>query len=259
LGGFVGSDILAGILATGLHVGPRLRALIDLGTNGEIALGNSERILCASTAAGTAFEAGAIKMGMRAAVGAISHVHWLGDRLQCGVIGDVAPRGLCGSGLIDAVAAGLDMGAILSSGRMAQGTRELVLEPPVKLFQPDIRELQLAKGAIAAGLRILLDHWGAGLDDVECLYLAGAFGNYVRPESAFRIGLLEVPADRLVASGNTALRGAKLSIGIDRFPILNIIEHIPLASDPQFEDRFVGCMGFPSDAEVATVRASSTL
>ena len=88
LGGFVGSDILAGILATGLHVGSQLRALVDLGTNGEIALGNSERILCASTAAGTAFEAGAIRMGMRAAVGAVSHVSWHDGHMHCGVIGD---------------------------------------------------------------------------------------------------------------------------------------------------------------------------
>ncbi len=259
LGGFVGSDILAGILATGLHVGPKLRALVDLGTNGEIALGNSERILCASTAAGTAFEAGSIRMGMRAAAGAISHVSWQVDGLTCGVIGDVAPRGICGSGLIDAVAAGLDMGAILPAGRMTGGAREIALQPPVKLFQADIRELQLAKGAIAAGLRILLDHWGAGLDDIECVYLAGAFGNYVRPESAYRIGLLEVPADRLVASGNTALRGAKLAIGVDQFPVMSIIEHVPLASDPQFEDKFVSCMAFPSGPDAGQANAGSTL
>jgi uncharacterized 2Fe-2S/4Fe-4S cluster protein (DUF4445 family) len=116
--------------------------------------------------------------------------------------------------------------------------------------------LQLAKGAIAAGLRILLSHWGAELDDIECLYLAGAFGNYVRPESAFRIGLIEVHPDRLVASGNTALRGAKLSIGVEHFPVLNIIEHVPLAEDPQFEDRFVGCMAFPVGPEAVSSRAN---
>jgi uncharacterized 2Fe-2S/4Fe-4S cluster protein (DUF4445 family) len=259
LGGFVGSDILAGILATGLHVGPKLRALVDLGTNGEIALGNSERILCASTAAGTAFEAGSIKMGMRAAAGAISHVHWADGRLRCGIIGDTKPRGICGSGLIDAVASGLDMGAILPAGRMANGMREMALQPPVKLYQADIRELQLAKGAIAAGLRILLDHWGAELDDIECVYLAGAFGNYVRPESACRIGLLEVTADRLVPSGNTALRGAKLSIGVDRFPLMSIIEHVPLASDPEFEDKFVACMAFPAGTADGAERAEYSI
>ena len=85
---------------------------------------------------------------------------------------------------------------------------------PVKLYQADIRELQLAKGAIAAGLRILLDHWGAQLEDIDCVYLASAFGNYLRPESAYRIGLIEVSHDRLVPSGNTALRGAKASFGV---------------------------------------------
>jgi uncharacterized 2Fe-2S/4Fe-4S cluster protein (DUF4445 family) len=249
LGGFVGSDILAGILATGLHAGHQLRALIDLGTNGEIALGNCDRILCASTAAGTAFEAGAIRMGMRAAVGAVSHVSWDGVRLHCGVIGDVEPRGICGSGLIDAVAAGLDMGAILPSGRMANGDKVMSLQHPVELYQADIRELQLAKGAIAAGLRILLEHWGAELDGIESVHLAGAFGNYVRPRSACRIGLLEVPAERLIAAGNSALRGAKLSIGVDHFPVLGIIEHVPLASDPEFEDKFVDCMSFPDGHE----------
>lgn len=258
LGGFVGSDLLAGILATSLHTGPELRALVDLGTNGEIVLGNSDRILCASTAAGTAFEAGAIRMGMRAAAGAISHVRWINGELECGTIGEGEPRGLCGSGLIDAIAAGLEMGAILPSGRMANGNREIVLREPVKLFQPDVRELQLAKGAIAAGLRILLDHWGAELEDIDCLYLAGAFGNYVRPESAYRVGLLEVPVDRLAASGNTALRGAKLAIGIDSFPVLEMVEHIPLASDPAFEDRFVGCMSFPESADAVPARVNST-
>ena len=259
LGGFVGSDILAGILATGLHIGPRLRALIDLGTNGEIALGNSERILCASTAAGTAFEAGAIRMGMRAAAGAISHVSWQQGRMHCGVIGDIDARGICGSGLIDAVATGLEIGAILPTGRMTDPAREMLLQEPVKLYQPDVRELQLAKGAIAAGLRILLDHWGAQLEDIECVYLAGAFGNYLRPESAYRIGLIEVPHDRLVPSGNTALRGAKLSFGVEDFPVLGIIEHVPLASDPKFEDKFVACMAFPDGSDAAGPAAESTL
>jgi uncharacterized 2Fe-2S/4Fe-4S cluster protein (DUF4445 family) len=259
LGGFVGSDILAGILATGLHTGPKLRALIDLGTNGEIALGNSERILCASTAAGTAFEAGAIRMGMRAAVGAISHVSWQDGHIHCGVIGDVEPRGICGSGLIDAVATGLEIGAILPTGRMSGPAREITLQDPVKLYQADIRELQLAKGAIAAGLRILLDHWGAQLKDIDCVYLAGAFGNYLRPESAYRIGLIEIPHHRLVPSGNTALRGAKLSFGVADFPVLGIVEHVPLASDPHFEDIFVTCMGFPGGLDTAGPEAESTL
>ena len=150
------------------------------------------------------------------------------------------------------------MGLILPAGRMADGAREMMLQDPVKLYQADVRELQLAKGAIAAGLRILLDHWGAQLDDIDRVYLAGAFGNYVRPESAHRVGLIEVSPDRLVPSGNTALRGAKLSLGVNDFPVMGIIEHIPLASDPEFEDKFVSCMGFPAGLGAARAGAAES-
>ena len=160
LGSFVGSDILAGLLATKLHESERLAALIDLGTNGEIVVGNRERMLCASTAAGPAFEGARISMGMRAATGAISEVRVRDGGLECHVLGNVAPRGICGSGLVDAVAAGLELGWISPKGRLANGD-SLALAGPVSLNQWDVRELQLAKGAIAAGLRILLEQWGA--------------------------------------------------------------------------------------------------
>lgn len=255
IGGFVGSDILAGIIAVGLHTSKELRALIDLGTNGEISLGNCERILCASTAAGSAFEAGSIKMGMRASMGAISRVFLTKDGLHCAVIGDVEARGLCGSGLVDAVAAGLNREVIRTNGRLnlGNGSKEFPLAATVKLWQADVRELQLAKAAIASGMRILLDRWGADIDDIKEVYLSGAFGNYVRAESAVRIGLLEAGVHRLTPSGNTALRGAKLLLGINDFPVLNMIEHVGLASDPHFQDRFVDCMAFP-DAEVVASR-----
>lgn len=246
IGGFVGSDILAGIVAVGLHTGNRLRALIDLGTNGEISLGNSQRVLCASTAAGSAFEAGSIKMGMRAATGAISRVFQNHNGMQCAVVGDVEPRGICGSGLVDAVAAGLNNEFIQTNGRFSNRGKEFPLAGTVKLWQCDVRELQLAKAAIASGMRILLDRWGASIDDVEEIYLSGAFGNYVRAESAVRIGLLETGVHQLVASGNTALRGAKMLIGSEEFPVLSMIEHVGLASDPNFQDRFVDCMAFPA-------------
>ncbi len=252
IGGFVGSDILAGIVAVGLHTGTDLRVLIDLGTNGEISLGNREKILCASTAAGSAFEAGSIKMGMRAATGAISRVFQNHKGMECTVIGDVEPRGICGSGLVDAVAAGLDSGIVGISGRFTNGSKEFPLAGTVKIWQVDVRELQLAKGAIASGLRILLDRWGASINDVKEVFLSGAFGNYVRAESAVRIGLLETSVDRLVPSGNTALRGAKLLIGAEDFPVLNLIEHVGLASDPNFQDRFVDCMAFPDADEIAS-------
>ncbi len=247
IGGFVGSDVLAGILAVSMSTTVALTALIDLGTNGEIVLGNRDRILCASTAAGPAFEAGSIRMGMRAAAGAIAQVSNRNGKLECTVIGDVAPRGICGSGLVDAVAAGLDSGAILPSGRLANGAREFPLMEPVIVSQADIRELQLAKGAIAAGVRILLGRWGATMKDVQTVYLAGAFGNYVRVESAARVGLLEMARKRVVSAGNTALRGAKLMMLSENRPLPEI-EHVSLAADAGFQDTFVDCMSFPDAA-----------
>jgi uncharacterized 2Fe-2S/4Fe-4S cluster protein (DUF4445 family) len=245
LGGFVGSDILAGIVAVNLAADTGLRALIDLGTNGEIVLGNQDRILCASTAAGPAFEAASIRMGMRAASGAISHVFLRDARLECHVIGNAPPRGICGSGLVDAVATGLDMGVILPSGQLANSARELPIDGPVALAQSDIRELQLAKAAVASGMRLLLKRWGATHDDIEVVHLAGAFGNYVRIESAVRTGLLEIAPCRIQAAGNTALRGAKMVLLSPDLEFPGPIEHIPLASEPEFQDTFVACLQFP--------------
>jgi uncharacterized 2Fe-2S/4Fe-4S cluster protein (DUF4445 family) len=246
LGGFVGSDVLAGIVASGLASGDRLRVLIDLGTNGEIVLGNRERLLCASTAAGPAFEAASIRMGMRAAGGAISHVFLRERALECHVIGDAEPRGICGSGLVDAVAAGLELGAIMPSGQLAEGAKEFSVSGPVTLAQNDIRELQLAKAAIASGLRLLLRRWGATHEDIEAVHLAGAFGNYVRMESAVRIGLLEMAPCKIVAAGNTALRGAKMMLLSARIPSRAAIQHVPLASEPEFQDTFIDCLKFPA-------------
>jgi uncharacterized 2Fe-2S/4Fe-4S cluster protein (DUF4445 family) len=246
LGGFVGSDILAGILAAGISRGEELLALVDLGTNGEIAIGNREGIVCASTAAGPAFEAGSIRMGMRAATGAISRV-WLDHgEMRATVIGDVEARGICGSGLVDAVAVGLECGAILPSGRVANGTKQFPVKTPVVLYQADIRELQLAKAAIASGFRLLLKHLGADASSLRNIFLAGAFGNYVQAESAIGIGLIEAPIERIHASGNTALHGAKMLLLSASEPALPKIEHVSLAADPGFQDEFADCIAFPA-------------
>ena len=253
LGGFVGSDILAGILASGISRGEDLQALVDLGTNGEIAIGNRDGIVCASTAAGPAFEAGSIRMGMRAATGAISRV-WLDQaEMRASVIGDVEARGICGSGLVDAVAAGLEAGAILPSGRIANRTKQFPVKAPVVLYQADIRELQLAKAAIASGFRLLLKRLGACAGSPKNIYLAGAFGNYVQAESAIGIGLLEAPIECIHASGNTALHGAKILLLSTGEPALPRIEHVSLAADPDFQDEFANCIAFPQ----ATLRSSS--
>jgi uncharacterized 2Fe-2S/4Fe-4S cluster protein (DUF4445 family) len=223
---------------------------VDLGTNGEIVVGNGHRALSASTAAGPAFEAGRIRMGMRAAPGAISRVVAGNGGLECHVLGGREPRGICGSGLVDAVAASLQLGWVLPTGRLANGRQELDLIPPVSITQSDVRELQLAKGAIAAGLRILLERWGAALDQLQRVYVAGAFGNYVNTASAHRIGLLELPPEKIEPVGNTALRGTKILLlsPSHRASLIEQIghrtEHVSLASDPHFQDVFVECMGF---------------
>jgi uncharacterized 2Fe-2S/4Fe-4S cluster protein (DUF4445 family) len=248
LGGFVGSDVLAGIVATELHRSCELAALIDLGTNGEIVVGNRDRLLCGSTAAGPAFEGARISMGMRAARGAICDVRVNRGALVCRVIGGDTPRGICGSGLVDAVAAGLELGWIGPNGRMTVGDTMRLAET-VSLSQSDVRELQLAKGAIAAGLRILTGRLGVSLEDIQRVYLAGAFGNYISRASARRIGLLRFPLERIVASGNTALLGAKLALFEDTDAwesIRQCVEHVALNEDPEFQDVYAEEMRFPS-------------
>jgi uncharacterized 2Fe-2S/4Fe-4S cluster protein (DUF4445 family) len=252
LGSFVGSDILAGLLATKLHEGDTLTALVDLGTNGEIVVGNRERMLCASTAAGPAFEGARISMGMRAATGAISEVRVRDGQLACHVLGNGEPRGICGSGLVDAVAAGLELGWISAKGRLANGD-SLPLAGPVSINQWDVRELQLAKGAIAAGLRILLEQWGAKKEDLTQVFLAGAFGNYINQTSARRIGLLDFPAEKVCPAGNTALLGAKLALFSlhehnGAYPeTLARVKHVSLNEDERFQEIFVEEMVFPED------------
>lgn len=253
-GGFVGSDILAGILAVKMHESHDLIGLVDLGTNGEIVIGNRDGILCASTAAGPAFEGARIAMGMRAATGAVYQVKAEDGAMKCAVLGHARPRGICGSGLVDAAAAGLDLGWILPAGRLNCGSENLMVMDPVALTQTDIRQLQLAKGAIAAGITILLDRLGASRDQVRTLYLAGAFGNYISKESARRIGLLDFPSHKVHPAGNTALLGAKMALfqpeteAMLFSSILGKTEHISLSADARFMDIYVDEMGFPASS-----------
>jgi len=248
LGGFVGSDILAGIMAVGMQHSKQPFGLIDLGTNGEIVIGNRERIMCASTAAGPAFEGAQIGMGMRATTGAIWKVYVRNSQLISEVIGGGTPRGICGSGLVDAIATGLDLQWIDKSGKILTPHRQISLAAPVVLSQSDIRELQLAKGAIAAGMDILLRQMHLRTADIEKVYLAGAFGNYVNVPSATRIGLLDFHPDQIEQAGNTALRGAKLSLltGAEYRKVLPLIEHFPIAHDPEFQELFAKNMQFPT-------------
>jgi uncharacterized 2Fe-2S/4Fe-4S cluster protein (DUF4445 family) len=174
------------------------------------------------------------------------------QQLFCRVLGNVPPQGLCGSGLVDAVAAGLELGRIHPSGRFANGGGAWELAAPVVLTQNDIRELQLAKGAIAAGIRILLDRYGASPRDLKKLFLAGAFGNYINRTSAQRIGLISFPLERVEAAGNTALLGAKLALfslpGEDGSfaQLRKRTEHVSLKADRDFQETFVEEMTFPN-------------
>jgi len=251
LGGFVGSDLLAGILASGMHRSEELIGLADLGTNGEIAIGNRDQILCASTAAGPAFEAGGIEMGMRAATGAIVEVEALGQRLRCKVLGGGPALGICGSGLVDAIAVGLELGRIEANGRLIEEHRPFCLRDAVSISQHDVRQLQLAKAAIAAGISILLERTGAKAAEITTFYLAGAFGNYVKVDSALRIGLLDISHDRIQAAGNTSLHGIKIALLSSGFddrelrPTLEKTRHVALASDADFQDLFVRATSFP--------------
>ncbi len=240
VGGFVGSDLLAGLVATGIGESNTPLALLDLGTNGEIAVGCRDWIRCASTAAGPAFEGGRIRDGMRAGAGAIDRVSREGDSLLCHVIGGGAARGICGSGLVDAAAAALDLGWIDERGRLTGGRATIPLDG-VGLVQSDIRELQFAKGAIRAGFDILVGE----CDGHPRMLLAGAFGNYIRTESARRIGLVPAGAEDVKPAGNTALRGTRMLLltpsrrdGIVD-GLLRRTRHVELASMPEFQEAFV--------------------
>ncbi len=247
IGSFVGSDILAGIIATGMHMSERYTCLVDLGTNGEIVIGNSEKILCASTAAGPAFEGTNITMGMRASSGAIASVRKNKKGLVCDVIGNEKPRGICGSGLIDAVAVLRRSQWMDEWGGLADDKEFIPLMGDVKIFQKDIREFQLAKAAVAAGLQILENYLGISTGEVDQLYIAGGFGSYINIGNAVQLGLLEFGKEKIVKMGNTALIGAKMFLfkeyeEIESF--LDIIQHVPLEGDPAFQDIFIEKMQF---------------
>jgi uncharacterized 2Fe-2S/4Fe-4S cluster protein (DUF4445 family) len=249
LGGFVGSDVLAGIRATGLGGADGPSALCDLGTNGEIVVGARGRLTCASAAAGPAFEGARISCGMRAAAGAVTAVGVTDGRLVPHVLGGGPPRGICGSGLVDAVARGLETGRIEPSGRLAGRARALDIGDGLALTQRDVRELQLAKGALAVGLRLLCLRAGTTSARLVRLRLAGAFGNYVSRESARRIGLFETPLDRVSSAGNAALLGAKLALfddDLDQRELRDRVVHVPLATEPGFADAFAEAMAFPA-------------
>ena len=188
IAGFVGGDTVGCMVATRFDQLDSLTLLIDIGTNGEMVLGDRRRRVACSTAAGPAFEGAKISCGMRGAAGAVDHATLEQGEISYHVIGECEAVGLCGSGLLDLTAALLDADIISESGYLAGGDYQLC--PGVTLTQKDVREVQLAKGAIRAGIELLAKHLGVCVDEIQTVYLAGAFGNYLNPASACRIGMI---------------------------------------------------------------------
>lgn len=280
LGAYVGGDIVAGLLATGMTRDKRLRLFIDVGTNCEIALGSAERILCTAAPAGPAFEAAQIRCGMRAAPGAIEVVRISGDDLELEVIGDETPVGICGSGLVDAAAELYRAGLLDASGRFVPDEQARAIAPrlsrrlraleggervfvlswkgeegdlnnAVYLSQRDVRELQFAKAAIATGWHLLVEELGVKPSEIQQVLLAGSFGSYLSPASAVRIGLVpRLPLPRIVSAGNVAGEGAKMALLSMQerhaaTAMLEEIEYVELSDRDDFNDRFVEQLAFP--------------
>jgi predicted metal-binding protein len=211
ISGFVGADTVAAALAAGLDRQEEITLLVDIGTNAEMVLGNRERLVASSAAAGPALEGANITFGMRGQTGAIDHVRMVDGKIRCSVIDGGEATGICGSGLIDAVAVALNAGLINRRGRILDPSRRIALTDRVYLTQDDIRQVQLAKGAIAAGIELLAAQLGIEVRDIQKVQLAGAFGTFMDPTSACRIGLLPAALeDRVEALGNAAGSGAKL-------------------------------------------------
>jgi uncharacterized 2Fe-2S/4Fe-4S cluster protein (DUF4445 family) len=280
IGGFVGGDTVAGILATGLADAQAPTLFVDIGTNGEIVLLADGRLSAASTAAGPAFEGARISCGMRGCTGAIEKVVVEDGRLRTNVIGNVSPSGLCGSGLIDVAAELLRHGIVTPQGRLLtpdqlppdvppdladrillqDGQVSFLLASkgespdgrPIALTQRDLRELQLATGAIRAGIVILLRRAGLEPSDLDRVLIGGGFGNFIRRSNAQRIGLLpsRIEHHRVRYMGNTSLAGARLAALSRRArdtaeQLARRTKHVDLSCDADFHREFAEAMIFP--------------
>ena len=277
IAGHVGSDITAGIITTDLMQCDKGHLFIDIGTNGEIVLTGNGRAVACSTAAGPAFEGSSIKQGMRAARGAIERVDILEDAVAIETIGDTVPIGICGSGIIDAVGEMIRVGIVDKSGRLLsreklakKGLNENILrhikegekandfvlyfskdgKSDVVITQKDVREVQLAKAAISAGITIMMKEIGIEKDQVTKISIAGAFGNYIRNISAINIGLLpKIEEEKIFSLGNSAGIGASMILlsresKEEAQKVAREIEHIELAARSDFQDQYMMAMMF---------------
>lgn len=252
IAGFVGGDTVGCMVSTRFDQLEDLTLLIDIGTNGEMVLGNKNRRIACSTAAGPAFEGAKISCGMRGAVGAVDHVVVENGAPKAHVIGETYGIGLCGSGLLDLVSVLLDLEILDESGYLEDKEYHLT-GTDVVLTQKDVREVQLAKAAIRAGIELLAQQMGVEVSDIQKVYLAGAFGNYLNPVSACRIGMIPpVLVDRIEPIGNAAGEGSKLSsLSRKEFDyskqLARDTEFLELASLPDFQDCYVDALEFAEE------------
>lgn len=249
IAGFVGADTVACMTSVHFDQLDELTLMIDIGTNGEIVLGDRHRQIACSTAAGPAFEGARISCGMRGIPGAIDHVSVKNGEVCYHTIGNAEVRGLCGSGLLDLTAALLDTGFLSEAGLM-QAPEYRISTSAVTLTQKDISEVQFAKSAIRSGIELLARRMQVSVGDIRKVYLAGAFGNYMNPVSACRIGMIPpVLLDRIETIGNAAGEGAKLcALNRREFAYSQFLaaktEFLELASCPEFQDCYIDHLMF---------------
>ncbi len=265
---FVGGDITAGVLATGLDEAEFTTALIDIGTNGEVVIGNRDWMVCCSASAGPAFEGSGVRCGVRARDGAIQKAEIKDDEIIVGTIGDAPPLGICGSGYVDILAELFRNGIVDKSGALdpshpkvregEEGLEFVVVEKErsgsgsdIVITQPDIENLIRAKGAIFTAFQMLLEKVGLPQEMVERIYVAGGFGNYLNVENAIFIGLLpDLPRERYSFVGNTSLTGARLALlsypaYMKAREIASKMTYIDLSTDPAYMDRFMASLFLP--------------
>jgi uncharacterized 2Fe-2S/4Fe-4S cluster protein (DUF4445 family) len=259
ISGHLGADAAACMLAIDVAHEERLVALMDIGTNTELILGNRHRILAASCPAGPAFEGGAIACGMPGLEGAIEDVE-INDttgEITLGVIGNVPPQGICGSGLVDLMSELLRTERMNEYGRFEDPGSRIVLDAAhdVCFFESDVNELAQAKGANVAGLQVVANNYGIGFEDIELFYLAGGFGRHLGVEASRRIGLIpNLPDGKIVQVGNAAIEGACIALlsknkRRELEELVRRVEHCRLETHPRFFDFFVeGCQFKPVES-----------
>jgi Uncharacterized metal-binding protein len=255
IGSHVGADAAACLLATGIADGEEICAVMDIGTNTEVILGNRQRLIAASCPAGPAFEGGGVTFGMPALDGAIERVTLDESGIpHISIISDAAPAGICGSGLVDLLSELRRTGRLNEQGRFTDDAHSFVIDANsgISLNEFDINELAQAKGANAAGLRVLSDVYGIPLSRIDRLYLAGGFSRHLDVDASCRIGLVpDLPRERIIKVGNASLQGAAMALlsrtrRIELEQLVKRVEHVRLETHPNFFDFFVeGCQFYP--------------